>query len=62
MIEGRSLVGLSDDELTAVRRRKICFVFRAFNLILVLMALENLALALRLDAVGCGEAERRAAE
>jgi putative ABC transport system ATP-binding protein len=47
-IDGRVLAGLSDDELTMVRRDKIGFVFQFFNLLPSLSSLENVALPLHL--------------
>lgn len=48
-IEGRDISSMSDDELTALRRRKLGFVFQFFNLIPVLSAVDNAALPLVLD-------------
>jgi putative ABC transport system ATP-binding protein len=42
------LSGLSDDELTALRRDRVGFVFQAFNLLPTLTALENILLPLDL--------------
>ena len=47
-IDGQSLVGLSDDDLTRVRRDKIGFIFQFFNLLPTLTCLENVALPLHL--------------
>jgi putative ABC transport system ATP-binding protein len=47
-IEGRSLKGISDDDLTRVRRDKIGFIFQFFNLLPTLSCLENVALPLHL--------------
>jgi putative ABC transport system ATP-binding protein len=41
---GTELTGLSDRELTRVRRDKVGFVFQSFNLLPQLTALENIAL------------------
>ncbi len=62
VLNGYDLGRLSDDALTALRRRKIGFVFQFFNLIPVLTALENAALPLLLDGVKAEAARRRAAE
>jgi putative ABC transport system ATP-binding protein len=59
-IDGVELASLSDDALTLTRRRRIGFVFQAFNLIDVLTAEENAALPLLVDGVGEGEAISRA--
>ena len=49
VLDGESLSGLTDDRITALRRRKVGFVFQYFNLIPVLSALDNVALPLVLD-------------
>ncbi|MEI8354753.1 MAG: ABC transporter ATP-binding protein, partial [Deltaproteobacteria bacterium] len=46
---GRALHGISDDELTLIRRRRIGFIFQFFNLLPILTAAENVALPLLLD-------------
>ncbi|MBI1914171.1 MAG: ABC transporter ATP-binding protein [Planctomycetes bacterium] len=61
-VEGTDLAMLKDDALTLLRRRRIGFVFQAFNLIDVLTAEENVALPLLIDGVAEAEAHRRAAE
>ncbi len=48
-VDGTNLGALSDRELTLVRRRKIGFVFQAFNLIPTLTTEENILLPLLLD-------------
>jgi putative ABC transport system ATP-binding protein len=48
VIDGVSLSGLDDSELTQLRRDKIGFVFQFFNLLPVLTARENLLLPLSL--------------
>ncbi|MHC4163457.1 MAG: ABC transporter ATP-binding protein [Planctomycetota bacterium] len=57
-VEDADLAALDDDRLTVLRRRRIGFVFQAFNLVRVLTARENTALPLLID----GLAERRADE
>ncbi|MHC4818049.1 MAG: ABC transporter ATP-binding protein [Planctomycetota bacterium] len=57
-VEEADLAALDDDRLTVLRRRRIGFVFQAFNLVQVLTARENTALPLLID----GLAERRADE
>ncbi len=49
VIDGIGISGLKDDELTIFRRRKIGFVFQAFNLVPVLNVYENIVLPLELD-------------
>jgi len=48
-IDGTPLSGMTDDEVTIFRRRKIGFVFQFFNLLPTLTAEENVALPLALD-------------
>lgn len=47
-IGGREITGLSDKQLTLLRRRHIGFVFQAFNLLPMLSAEENVLLPLQL--------------
>ena len=47
-LDGQLLAGLPDDELTAVRRDKIGFIFQFFNLLPSLSCLENVSLPLHL--------------
>ena len=47
-IDGTQLAGLSDKDLTVLRRSAIGFVFQAFNLLPMLTARENVALPLRI--------------
>ena len=44
IVDGKSTVGRSDDELTLMRRNQIGLIFQAFNLIPTLTALENVVL------------------
>jgi putative ABC transport system ATP-binding protein len=48
-IGGETLESLKDADLTKLRRRKVGFIFQAFNLIQTLTARENIELPLRLD-------------
>jgi putative ABC transport system ATP-binding protein len=48
VIDGRKLGGLSDDELTLVRRDTLGFIFQFFNLLPSLSCLDNVALPLHL--------------
>jgi len=50
-IDGIPLHGISDDELTLIRRRRIGFVFQFFNLLPILTAVENAGLPLLLEGV-----------
>ena len=49
MVDNIPIFNLKDDELTIFRRRKIGFVFQAFNLVPVLNVYENIVLPLELD-------------
>jgi hypothetical protein len=48
LLGGRDITAASDDELTALRRREVGFVFQSFNLIGSLTAEQNVALPLKL--------------
>ena len=47
-VDGEALSGLSDDDLTRVRRDKIGFIFQFFNLLPTLSTVENVGLPLHL--------------
>ena len=49
LVDGKDIFSLKDEELTIFRRRKIGFVFQAYNLVPVLSAYENIILPLQLD-------------
>lgn len=49
IIDGKDIFSLKDDELTIFRRRKIGFVFQAFNLVPVMTVYENIVLPMELD-------------
>jgi putative ABC transport system ATP-binding protein len=59
-IDGKPLHGISDDELTLIRRRRIGFIFQFFNLLPVLAAAENVALPLLLEGVPYSKVRPRA--
>lgn len=61
-IDGAALSGLSDDELTRVRRDKIGFVFQFFHLLPTLTCLENVALPLHLRGWPRKQVRKRAKE
>src|SRR5215510_12870783 len=61
-VDGESLGGLSDDDLTRVRRDKIGFVFQFFNLLPTLTCLENVGLPLHLRGWQRRKVEDRARE
>jgi putative ABC transport system ATP-binding protein len=50
-IDARPLHGISDDELTLIRRRRVGFIFQFFNLLPVLTAIENVSLPLLLEGM-----------
>ena len=58
-IDNEMVSGRAPKELTALRRRKIGFVFQSFNLIPVLTASENVAFSLMLLGVDDREAQRK---
>ena len=49
IVDGKNIFELKDEELTIFRRRKIGFVFQAFNLVPVLNVYENIILPIQLD-------------
>lgn len=49
LVGGTDIFALKDDELTIFRRRKIGFVFQAYNLVPVLNVYENIVLPIELD-------------
>jgi len=61
-VDGRALGGLTDDELTRVRREKIGFIFQFFNLLPSLTCLENVALPLHLGGQPRRQARERASQ
>lgn len=48
-VDGKNIFALKDEELTIFRRRKIGFVFQAYNLVPVLSVWENIVLPIQLD-------------
>lgn len=49
IVDGKNIFSLKDDALTIFRRRKIGFVFQAYNLVPVLNVYENIVLPMELD-------------
>ena len=49
IVDGKDIFALKDEELTIFRRRKIGFVFQAYNLVPVLSVWENIVLPIQLD-------------
>ena len=48
-VDGKDIFSLQDEALTIFRRRKIGFVFQAYNLVPVLSVYENIVLPIQLD-------------
>ena len=55
-IDGKDVFGMKDEELTIFRRRKIGFVFQAFNLVSTLNVYENIVFPIQLDGNDVDEA------
>ncbi len=60
LLEGIDMATLNDNERTLLRRRRIGFIFQAFNLLPTLTAIENVALPLELDGFSEAAARERA--
>ena len=56
IVDGRSIFGMRDEELTIFRRRKIGFVFQNYNLMPILNVYENIVLPIELDGAKIDEA------
>lgn len=61
-LDGQSIEGFNDAELSIFRRRKLGFIFQFFNLLPTLTAVENVALPLLLDGFAMREVEPKARE
>jgi putative ABC transport system ATP-binding protein len=61
-IDGKNVSALSDHALVSYRRKKIGFVFQAYNLIPNLTALENVMLPLSFEGVRGTKAKQRASD
>ncbi len=61
-IDGRPLHGISDDELTLIRRRRVGFIFQFFNLLPILTAVENVCLPLLLEGTPFAQIRPKAVE
>ena len=61
-IDGQSVAGMTDDELTRLRRDKIGFIFQFFNLMPSLTCMENVSLPLHLRGWPKRKIEERARE
>jgi lipoprotein-releasing system ATP-binding protein len=60
LLAGESVAGRSDEELSALRNRKVGFVFQFHHLLREFSALENVAMPLRIRGDAPADAERRA--
>jgi lipoprotein-releasing system ATP-binding protein len=60
LIDGRSLEGMEDDAISALRNRTVGFVFQFHHLLREFTALENVMMPLRIAGSDDGEARRRA--
>ena len=60
LLDGRSVLGMSDDALSDARRDRIGFVFQTFSLVPVLTAEENVAYPMSLKGVPGPEGRARA--
>jgi putative ABC transport system ATP-binding protein len=60
-IDDRPLHGITDDELTLIRRRRIGFIFQFFNLLPILTAAENVGLPLLLEGIPFSRIKPKAA-
>ena len=60
-MDGKPLHGISDYELTLIRRRRVGFIFQLFNLLPLLTAEENVGLPLLLDGLPFTEVQPKAA-
>lgn len=61
-IGGQALEDFSDDALSVFRRRRLGFIFRFFNLVPTLTALENVALPLLIDGTPISKVKPKAME
>ncbi len=62
IIDGTKLGGISDDQLTRVRRDKIGFIFQFFNLLPTLSSMENVSMPLHLRGWPRKKIQERARE
>jgi lipoprotein-releasing system ATP-binding protein len=62
ILDGQPLHGRLDDELAAIRNRKIGFVFQFHHLLREFSALENVMMPLRIAGIDAREARSRAEE
>jgi putative ABC transport system ATP-binding protein len=62
LLDGEEVSGLSDDQLSDIRNRKVGFVFQQFNLLPRATALENVTLPMRYAGNRNGSMHQRAEE
>lgn len=51
VVDGKDISGMTKDELTIFRRRKIGFVFQNYNLLPLMNVYENIVLPIKLDGI-----------
>ncbi len=61
-IEGQPIEGMSDNQKTEYRAKRIGFIFQSYNLLPVLTAVENVELPLLLSGVRLKDARKKALE
>jgi putative ABC transport system ATP-binding protein len=59
-LDGKPLHGITDNELTLLRRRRVGYVFQFFNLLPLLTAAENVGLPLLLEGLPLSQVRPRA--
>jgi putative ABC transport system ATP-binding protein len=62
LLDGKDVSKLSSDELAAVRRDKLGFIFQAYNLVPGFDAVENVSLPLRFAGISKADSENKAKE
>ncbi|MEE9223270.1 MAG: ABC transporter ATP-binding protein [Thermoplasmata archaeon] len=62
IIEGQPIEGMSDNQKTEYRAKRIGFIFQSYNLLPVLTAVENVELPLLLSGIRLKDARKKALE